>query len=58
LKLWQHYRPLFDAASDARYLEAGETFHMTPTQVESILIDHHLKEILAFAQRHAAISIP
>jgi hypothetical protein len=31
---------------------------MTPTQVESILIDHHLKEILAYAQRHAAITIP
>ena len=29
-KLWQHYRPLHDAASDARYFEAGEEFHMTP----------------------------
>jgi hypothetical protein len=58
LKLWQHYRPLYDAASDARYLEAGEAFHMTPAQVESILIDHHLKEILSYAQRHAAITVP
>jgi hypothetical protein len=58
LKVWQHYRPLHDAASDARYLEAGEAFHMTPVQVESILIDHHLKEILAFAHRHAALTIP
>jgi hypothetical protein len=58
LKLWQHCRPLHDAASDARYLEAGEAFHMTPAQVESILIDHHLKEILAYAQRHAAVTVP
>lgn len=58
LKLWQHYRPLHDAASDARYMEAGESFHMTPLQVETILIDHHLKEILAFAQRHAAFAVP
>jgi hypothetical protein len=58
LKLWQHYWPLYDAASDARYLEAGEAFHMTPAQVENILIDHHLKEILAYAQRNAGITIP
>jgi len=57
-KLWQHYRPLFTAASDARYLEAGEAFHMTPAQVETILIDHHLKEILLYARRHAAITVP
>lgn len=57
LKRWQHYRPLYDAASDARYPEAGEAFHMTPTQVESVLIDHHLKEITAFAQRHAGIAV-
>ena len=57
-KLWQHYRPLLDAASDARYLEAGEEFHMTPMQVESVLLDHHLKEIVAYAIRHAGISVP
>ena len=57
-KLWQHYRPLHDAASDARYLEAGEEFPFTPVEVESILLDHHLKEILAYARRHAAITIP
>ena len=57
-KLWQHYRPLHDAASDARYLEAGEAFHMTPQQVESILLDHHLKEIIAFAQWHAGFGVP
>jgi hypothetical protein len=57
-KLWQHYRPLHDAASDARYLEAGEAFHMTPQQVESVLLDHHLKEIIAFAQRHAGFNVP
>ena len=57
-KLWQHYRPLHDAASDARYLEAGEEFPFTPVEVESILLDHHLKEIVAYARRHAAITIP